>query len=173
MKRRKWEAYFGILNRRFPYGLQGDMFSGCYNRNVLHRKAFQAGHQNQSGGEVLIKLEIKALGRDGATQGGLTEQKRAWQEPSFCGVLSFSQHIQSIRCQHREANHFPDLQCPGTLVVPLSQAWGLPSSALAHFQSLASPTLEYSYQPLTTLPSPPSDLHPWRAASLGWVLIPR
>ena len=55
----------------------------------------------------------------------------------------------------------------------LNQAQGLPSRALAPFQSLASSGWEFSCQPLTRLPSPPSDLWPQQVASLLWVPFPR
>lgn len=148
------EAHFGVLNFRCPYGPQGNMLRGCYNRSVLHRKAFQAEHRNQSGGAILIKLEIKALGRDGTAQGGLTEQKRAWQEPSFCGVPSFSQHIQSIRCQHWEVTQFPDLQCPGTLcgssepsLGPAIQCLGPLSKPCQSYTRILLPTTDHAAQP--------------------------
>lgn len=168
--KRKWEAHFGVLNCRCPYGPQGDTFSGCYNRSVLHSR---------------LDIEIKVEGPSWSS----------WKSKPWEGMKQLREVSQSRREHGKNPAHVGS--CPSLctskasdanfgkrissqifsvlvpFVVLLNQAWGLPSSALDHFQSLASPTLEYSYQPLTTLPSPPSDLHPWRAASLGWVLIPR
>lgn len=151
------------------------MLRDCQNKSQLLKGTVQAEHRNTGGGNLnSIQVKTEALRREVAAQGGLTEhEKRLWREPSLHGS---SPPPACPECQMPTPVSQPvprSSQRPGTLWFSLNQTQGLPSRALAPFQSLASSGWEFCCQPLTRLPSPPSDLWPQQVASLLWVPFPR
>lgn len=152
------------------------MLRDCQNRSQSLRRTVQAEHRNTGGGRLdSIQVKNEVLRTDVAAQGGLTE------------------HEEERVARTQLARLFPSPSMPGgpdantgkpassqiftaswySLWFSLNQALGLPSRALAPFQSLASSGWEFCCQPLTRLPSPPSDLWPQQVASLLWVPFPR